>query len=199
MGIEYEHKFSATPADLTAIRSEISGTWTKVLMETTYYDTPDGDLSDARCTLRRRMENDVSVCTLKAPDKGLARREWEILCGDIQQAADYFSRTDCPPEFASWAAKGLEPICGARFTRLISTFSGPGWEAEVALAQCVLLGGGRTEPICEVEVEAKSGTPAQTDRVARDLAARFHLSPLSLSKFARAHALALGGRHEDAL
>jgi len=67
MGVEFELKFRATPEQLDKVEQGISGERQVIEMETTYYDTPDGALSQRKYTLRRRMENGVSVCTLKTP------------------------------------------------------------------------------------------------------------------------------------
>ena len=84
MGIEFEVKFRATPAIQEAIRQAIPEQETIYAMQTTYYDTPGGDLAKRRFTLRRRMENALSVCTLKTPADGLGRREFEVNCEKIK-------------------------------------------------------------------------------------------------------------------
>ena len=66
MAIEYELKFRATEEIQAEILKDVAGEETVFQMHTTYYDTPEGSLSDRRYTLRRRMENGISVCTLKA-------------------------------------------------------------------------------------------------------------------------------------
>ena len=83
-------------------------------------------------------------------------------------------------------AGGVEPICGARFTRLAGIVELPHGTAELALDRGVLTGGGREVPLCEVEVEHKSGSEAQTVVFAREIAAEFGLEPENKSKFRRA-------------
>ena len=85
MGREFELKYSAEPRQLEKIALAY-GDFQKISMETTYYDTPDGKLSRQRITLRRRIENGQSVCTVKTPQTGLTRGEWDIACADIQEA-----------------------------------------------------------------------------------------------------------------
>ena len=77
MGKEFELKYTATPEILAAVRQELDGIM-EISMETTYYDTFDKDLSARHMTLRRRFENGLSVCTLKAPDGANRRKEWEV-------------------------------------------------------------------------------------------------------------------------
>ena len=67
-----------------------------------------------------------------------------------------------------------------------------GLTVELALDQGILLGGGKTVPLCEVEVELKSGTRQAADAFARYIAVRFGLVPESGSKFRRALALSKG-------
>ena len=77
MATEFELKYAATTAQLSKIRAAVPGEYTAISMETTYYDTPDHALSARKWTLRRRLENGTSVCTLKTPAGGLGRNEWE--------------------------------------------------------------------------------------------------------------------------
>ena len=55
-----------------------------------------------------------------------------------------------------------------------------------------MLGGGQEIPLCEVEVELKSGDPETAVAFATALAQRFGLEPEKKSKFRRALALAKG-------
>ena len=160
-------------------------------METTYFDTPSGGLSARRFTLRTRLENGVSVCTLKTP-AGNARNEWEILCDDIRKAIPVFLEMGCPETLAQITEEGLIPICGARFTRIAKTVTLEGGTVELALDRGCLTGGGREVPLCEVEVELKSGSEAVCDRFAAALAAEFSLILEEKSKFRRALALYKG-------
>ena len=191
MGAEYELKFKATPDVLAGIREAFSGTEEKIAMETTYYDTPSGSLSARRYTLRRRFENGVSVCTLKTP-KGKARGEWEVECASIENAIKSLVASGAPEELSQLTQEGLIPICGARFTRIAQRISLPDGAVELALDEGVLMGGNREEPLCEVEVELKSGSMAMCDRFAEELSCRFSLKPEEKSKFSRALALYKG-------
>ena len=191
MGAEYELKFKATPDVLAGIREAFSETEEKIAMETTYYDTPSGSLSARRYTLRRRFENGVSVCTLKTP-KGKARGEWEVECASIENAIKSLVASGAPEALSQLTQEGLIPICGARFTRIAQRISLPDGAVELALDEGVLMGGNREEPLCEVEVELKSGDTAAAIAFGTTLAERFDLKPQKKSKFRRALALARG-------
>lgn len=189
MGREFELKYSAEPAQLAAIRAAFPAL-SPIEMETTYYDTPAGDLSPWRWTLRRRFENGRSVCTVKTPAPGGARGEWELEMEDIRDAIPELCKLGAPAELLSLTAGGVIQVCGARFTRLAGQVKVDGCVLELALDNGVLLGGGRTAPLCEVEVELKSGDEAAAVAYARELAQRFGLVPQPKSKYRRALELA---------
>lgn len=192
MGVEFEVKFRATPEAQRAIRDAFSGEFSQMQMQTTYYDTPAGSLAARWYTLRRRMENECSVCTLKIPEKGLGRGEYEVLCDDILQAIPELGRLSGVSELSQLTAPGVVPVCGARFTRLAQTVQLPDCTVEIALDTGELTGGGKCVPLCEVEVELKSGSREAVMSFAKELARRFSLVPETGSKFRRALALAKG-------
>lgn len=188
MGREFELKYAATPEKLAAIRAQWEN-WTAISMETTYFDTQDGALSSQKCTLRRRLENGISVCTMKTPAAGFGRGEWDAQAPWCEETAAKL-----------FAAAGREPIpfedltavCGARFTRLAKTVELPECTVEIALDEGVLLGGGRQIPLCELEVELKAGEETAAVAWAQHFAESYGLSAEPRSKFRRASALAKG-------
>ncbi|MBQ7416008.1 MAG: CYTH domain-containing protein [Oscillospiraceae bacterium] len=192
MGIEFELKFSAEAEQQAAIKAAYPLAYRTTEMETTYYDTADGKLSQRRITLRRRMENDISVCTVKTPVSGYGRGEWECQCGDIETGILKLCELGAPRELLLLTAEGVVPVCGAKFTRLSAAVQHNGAVLELALDRGILMGGGRQENLCEVEVELKSGEPDEAVDFGGALAQRFSLKPQSTSKFRRALALAKG-------
>ncbi len=191
MSTEYEWKFDAVPSVLTEIDRAFSGDRQILTMETVYYDTPSGALSARHYTLRKRMENGVPVCTLKTPS-GSARSEWEIPCETIEEAVLKFPALGCPADFSSIVQESLRPVCGAKFTRIAKTVALPDGSVEIALDEGILMGGSRELPLCEVEVELKSGSKDACDAFAKILATKFHLQVQPASKFRRALALYKG-------
>lgn len=189
MGKEFELKYKADPEILAGIRARL-GDFTPITMETHYYDTPGGDLGALRWTLRRRMENGVSICGLKTPGTNDIRGEWEVENRSITEGVAALCRLDVPEGFQEMTEKGLVEVCGARFTRLAKLVSYPGGSAEVALDQGVFLGGGKELPFSELEVELKSGSREAVEAFAAELAR--NLETQSVSKFERALALARG-------
>lgn len=192
MAIEFELKFRAVPEILEAVRSAVKGEETAFQMQTTYYDTREGALSEKKYTLRRRMENDVSVCTLKAPAGKNSRGEWETQCDQIEKAIPLLCQMGAPADLMELTSQGVMAVCGAKFNRIAKTVEFDGAVLEIALDQGFLMGGGRQIPLCELEVELKSGKPAQAEQYAKLLALKYGLTPEKHSKFRRALALYKG-------
>ena len=188
MGREFELKFKATAKALAEIRA-LWQDWEEISMETTYFDTPEGQLSAKNCTLRRRMENGISVCTMKTPIAGFGRGEWnEQAPWCAETVAELFDQAGQSPI----PFENLTVVCGARFTRLAKTVELPGCIVEIALDTGILIGGGREIPLCELEVEYKGGSEAVVSAWAERLAQRFGLEAETKSKFRRASLLAKG-------
>ena len=191
MGREFELKFSASERSFAALGQQWDD-FTVISMETTYYDTADCALSRRHITLRRRMENGVSVCTVKTPDGINGRGEWELEEQDIEAAVPMLCKLGAPKELLDLTKNGLVVSCGARFTRRAKLLSSPKGEVELALDEGVLLGGGKELPLREVEIELKSGPEELAESYAKALAEMFQLTPEPKSKFARAQRLAKG-------
>lgn len=192
MGVEFELKYSADPQQQEAIEKLYFQEHQRYQMQTTYYDTPSGSLSDRHITLRCRMENDQAVCTVKTPISGYGRGEWDCLCADIVQSIPKLCALGAPEELLTLTREGLQEVCGARFTRLAAQVDFGGTLLEIALDRGVLTGGGREEPLCEVEVELKSGDPDLAVAFGARLKQKFQLIPQEKSKFRRALSLAKG-------
>ena len=192
MAIEYELKFRATEAVLAEIRQAYPGQCREYQMETTYYDTPSRSLSARHYTLRRRMENDVSVCTLKTPAEGHGRQELETQCRNIEDAIPVLCKLGAPGDFSKLAAEGIAPVCGAKFSRQAISLDLEDCRVELALDTGILTSGGRSQPLCELEVELKEGSKAAAEQFAFALAAIYGLELENRSKFRRALSLAQG-------
>ena len=188
MGMEYERKFAATPDLVERMQKELGGVWTEYRMQTTYYDTQDGALSARKWMLRHRLENDHHVCTLKTP-AGDARCEWEVTAERIEDGIEALCELDVPAQLRALTQGGVQPVCGAQFLRLATTLTLDGAEVEVALDRGILFAQARTEPLCEVEVELKSGCREAADGFADCLAKTYGLQTMTKSKFKRALAL----------
>lgn len=192
MGREFELKFAAQPQILEQILRDYYGDWATMEMETTYYDTFDAKLAHHRWTLRRRLENGKSVCTLKTPGENGGRSEWEAESQNILTAIPMLCKLGAPQELMIFSISGLQPICGARFTRRALTLEVEGGKVELALDEGVLSGGGREKPLCEAEVELKEGEDQVAQAFAEKLASTYHLVAETKSKHRRAMGLLFG-------
>lgn len=187
MATEYEWKFKTDFATLVRINACFPEKSREFQMETVYYDTADQALSSRHYTLRRRLENERSVCTLKTPAaEPNTRNEWETENAHIENAIDELIAQGAPEELRELVKGGLFPICGAKFTRLARDIPLGNAELEMALDHGYLFGGGRKEPLCEIEIELKSGDIAACRHYAYDLANTFGLEYEERSKFKRA-------------
>lgn len=190
MAREFELKYRANPAALGAIR-EAYGDFFTTEMETTYYDTFDLKLSVHHWTLRKRMENGISVCTFKSPAENGGRNEWEVECDNILPGILELCRAGAPWELMRCTAGGVQPFCGAKFTRLSKLLTlEDGTKVELALDCGILTGGSHTREFAEVEVELKEGAEESAVLFAGLLAANYALTPEPEAKVVRARKLA---------
>ena len=192
MGLEYEKKFRANENILREIDGTLKEPPYLLQMETTYYDTPQGDLAGRKITLRRRLENGSSVCTLKTPTGTDARGEFQVECNSISDAIPILCKLSNLEELLPLTAKGVVPVCGAKFTRTARKVSFGDSLLEIALDQGILMGGSKELPLFEVEVELLSGEMRDADLYAILLARKFSLQEENKSKFRRALELAKG-------
>ena len=186
MGVEYELKFCADEKTLDKIQGDTAGEVCRYHMQTTYYDTPQGALSARKYTLRRRMENQHSICTLKYPLQGDGRGEIELECPEIRDAIPELCKLSGLEDLAQLVADGVVPVCGADFRRTAITFSWNGAVLELALDRGILTGGDLQIPLYEVEVELKEGELEVLYAYAKLLKTAYDLTQEKRSKFRRA-------------
>lgn len=193
MGKEFELKFRADAETLGRIEATLEGEFQEIRMRTFYYDTPGGDLSARKWTLRSRMENDKWICTLKTPAGGLGRNEWETECQDILTAVPILAAESGYAELEELAKQDLIAVCAAVFVRRCRMLELGSTKVELALDQGVLLGGMKELPFAEAELELKEGSEETLLLFARKFQGDFGLITEHASKFARAKALAQEG------
>lgn len=167
-----------------------------------YYDTPDQQLRQRRAVLRLRRVGGKAqpqwLQTFKtgaADTSALSRRgEWEspVATPELSRLA----LDDSP-----WAA--LDPD-GSLFATLVpcfvTVFERTSWlvarrdgsVVEVALDQGHIEANGRRAPICELELELKSGQPSALFALAQEIARSVALMPANMSKAQRGFLLAQG-------
>lgn len=193
MASEFELKYRTDEGIQALIRADHPGTWREIPMSTTYYDTADSALSRNRWTLRCRREGDRDICTLKTPGAGNSRGEWELEESSITRALVPLSRMSGCLELLELASRGLVAVCGAKFTRQALDLTFDSFSAELAMDRGVLYSGSRQIPLCELELELKSGDPDAMVAFALEFARKYNLQPEPASKYARASRLSREG------
>ena len=183
---EIELKFLCEPRDLDAVLAAAPPGETEVkLLCATYYDTPDEALARARIALRVRASGAQHIQTLKLGG-GFSRQEHEApVVGPALDLAMPALKAALKPA----DRRRLEPRFTVEVRRRQRLLVHEGAEIELALDEGEVIAGDRRRPICEVELELKSGDPTALFDLARRLS---RTAPLYLSfegKAARGQAL----------
>jgi inorganic triphosphatase YgiF len=184
---EIELKFSCGPEDLAAVlaAAPAGDDETRELISV-YFDTPDLALQKAGASLRVREHKGRRIQTLKR-GQGLVREEHEA---PIEGLAPDPALAPLPSLLPRGAT--LKPAFNVRVSRRQRTFRYLDAEIELALDQGEVTGGDRQTPICEVELELKSGPPGALFALARELSGAAPLYLAFDSKAARGQALVAG-------
>src|SRR5512147_777302 len=170
--MEIELKLALPPQQAAAFlrrmarRRTLKGTGSVPLEQdlvTRYFDTPDFALSAQGVALRVRRVGRRWLQTLKTEGErrgGLSRRvEFEVPVGRGIPDWQRF-----PAEAQAYVAEALRaqlvPVFETRFHRTAWLLKGKGGaQIEVALDVGEVVAGERSQPICEIELELKSGQP----------------------------------------
>ena len=200
MGVELEIKLEVNDMQLldcilcdARVRAKMTGPFAYVPMQTTYFDTADGQLSRRRWMLRVRAEGETSVVTMKTAAEGYERGEWSVQAEVLDEAIKPLVAQGAPKELEQIAQSEWIPVCGAKFTRILANLEfSDGSRCELAGDIGDLIGAGRYAPLCELELELKDGSADAMLALAEELKATYGLKEERRSKFARARALAAG-------
>jgi triphosphatase len=205
--VETELKLLLAPADVAAFRrlallkQLATGKPVTRLLRSTYFDTPELHLKKHGLALRVRRVGRTATQTLKA--------FWQAAQAGLHQRQEWETRVTGPqPELAAlmalvgagspWEkvlrtpslAQSLTPIFGSDVRRTVWHLRlAQGAEVELALDQGELRHGDQHEPISEIELELKSGTPEALFDLALQLQEQVPLRVGNLSKSARGYAL----------
>jgi inorganic triphosphatase YgiF len=163
---EVELKLAVEPQDLARLEAHplLRGRAKSQSLVSTYFDTTDQRLRKAGYSLRVRSDGRRLVQTIKALDgaaAGLfARGEWEREVAENRP--DLESLKDTPLEVLApdaAAVGALQPLFSVTVARSVRVVEQDGAEIEVALDQGVIDSDGRREPLAELELELKRGSP----------------------------------------
>jgi inorganic triphosphatase YgiF len=206
--METELKLLIAPADVAAFRrlallKQLAATKPATrLLRNIYFDTPELHLKEHGMELRVRRAGGLAIQTLKAvgqaAEAGLhQRQEWETrVTGPLPELASLMTLVEAGSPWEKVLrtprlALGLTPIFGSEVRRTVWNLRlAQGAEVELALDQGELRFGDKHEPISEVELELKAGTPEALFALALQLQEQVPLRVGNLSKSARGYALA---------
>ncbi len=196
---EIELKLALPPAQADAFLKRMARRRSAPVRQqlvTLYFDTPDFALSAAGVALRVRRAGRRWLQTLKTEGErqgGLSRRaEFEMpVAGGVPDWSRF------PPEALAYVPGPLRgrivPVFETRFHRTAWLLKGRGGaQIEVALDVGEVVAGERRQPICEIELELKSGQPDALFALALDWAGDFGCLPFDISKAERGVKLAHG-------
>lgn len=190
--METELKFEIEPAVAEQLLEELAlaSEGEELILKSVYYDTEDADLREQGVALRVRQEGDKRVQTVKQAMPDTSRRgEWECEITGPEPDMDAAAGSPLAEALGSREPSALKPafeVTVERARRVLSVGTG---SVEVALDRGAVSADGYGSPICELELELKTGEPALLFELARDLSERAALSLSFFSKADRGYAL----------
>ncbi len=207
METEIELKFFVSPDFSSTLLEKIAEN--KVLQHScrelgnTYFDTPDNWLRQHDTGMRIRRFDDVYVQTVKTAGRVVAglhqRPEYnaEHTSNDPDLSLHPADIWPVGKEVALLQAE-LIPLFSTNFTREQWLIGMPdGSQIEVAFDQGSVSAGGQSTPICEVELELKSGQTDALFTLARSFSEEGGMRLGNLSKAAQGYRLAQGYQGDD--
>ncbi len=201
---EVELKLELDPADVARIMSHpvLEATLTPPQEQdliSTYFDTPDFALRDARVFLRVRNSGGryvQTVKTAKSDTEFLERLEWEQEIAGSAPDLDAVEGTALAPLLTAELRASLQLLFETRIRRKTYLIERGGSEIEVAIDQGEIVAGPRRCQICELELELKRGETAELFRLARILAETIPLRLAVKTKAERGYELLEDSQHE---
>lgn len=203
MAQETEIKLRISPDAMNALRTHPllterrQGDWKTGTLYNQYYDTANRDLAAARVALRVRRDGDQFIQTLKSSGQSVAglseRSEWDWPVSAASLDLTLLDDSCWPASLAPLDNLHLLPVFTTDFQRTKALLrwerDGETVEVEAALDQGKVVADGREEPICELELELRSGPAAAVLELAVALAQDVALMPCDISKAERGYRL----------
>jgi triphosphatase len=190
--VETELKFDIDPAaaDQLIERLALASEGEELILKTVYYDTAAADLRSQGVTLRVRDDGGRRIQTVKQTTASAIRRgEWEQ---EIEgPAPDLEAVKDSPLAKALGRLNGapLKPAFEVTVERARRELAVDGGVVEVALDRGAVSAEGYGTPICELELELKSGEAVLLFDLARSLSEHARLDLSFVTKAERGYAL----------
>lgn len=175
VGLESELKLDVRPEDAVKLLESPLFAQGKVAtrdQQTVYFETPDRALRKKGFSLRVRRTGERRVQTLKAEGEAVAglfvRPEWEReISGDAPIVDD-----SCGPLkslIPTSELKRLRPIFQIEVTRTLTQLEHQGSSVEIVFDQGEVRVDGRTDRVCELELELKRGSSIALFSLAHEL------------------------------
>lgn len=190
--LEIELKFDVDPAAADQLLEELAlaAKGQEQILRSVYYDTETSELRDSGLALRVRDDGRRRVQTLKqATSRAFERGEWEQEIEgptpDMAAAAD----TPLAALMAGRDGSALRPAFEVTVERAKRDLAVGAGVVEVALDRGAVSADGYGAPICELELELKSGPASLLFDLARELAERAPMDLSFISKAERGYAL----------
>lgn len=197
MSHEVELKFDLAAEDVAALRAcpSLAGEPARAgRVDTYYFDSKDGAVRRAGFSLRVRRAGGRHVQTVKhkpASAAGLfVRREWEREVAGPGLDREALAKTPLGRLLQAAGAGPLVRQIRSQFRRTTWLVTHKGSRVEVVLDEGIVAGGGAQAPLCELELELKSGKPRALFALAQEIGAAVPLRLGVLSKAERGYALA---------
>jgi inorganic triphosphatase YgiF len=197
---EIELKLRVLPQDLARLGSlpalvEGGGRATTQTLESVYYDTADLRLHRRAVSLRVRRQGKRFVQTLKLggdrTGTHLDRSEWEVPLPGRELDLSLLDAPEARAELALIAADELRPVFTAEVKRTRRVLNGGESAVEVSIDRGeIRLDGGRSEPVSELELELKQGSPQALYDIAVAVAEAVPVRLETRTKADRGYALA---------
>lgn len=158
-----------------------------------YYDTPALTLMHQRAAFRVRLAGTRWIQTIKIGGHAInglhTRPEWEVELSDHQPQPGLFTDPAATQLLTAELTQQLTPIFQTDFWRDTWLVDFHGAQIEIALDIGKVISLAQDAPICEVELELKSGDAQQLTSLAQILGQNIALTPDSISKAQRGYAL----------
>ncbi|VTU23657.1 hypothetical protein H4CHR_01233 [Variovorax sp. PBS-H4] len=212
---EFELKFQIEPRDRAAVEGAVAhGRSTRERLQARYYDTADRALAAQRVVLRIRKEGRRWVQTAKAPGGNALERHEHNVEIDTVKVGDVplprLERHAGTPVGAlidkALRAAGqapaevrLMPLYATDIRRTTREMRTGDARVELAFDRGEVHAGDRSHPVCELEIELKSGSPQALLELARRWRMRYGISLDTVSKASRGERLAKGIDYGEAV
>ena len=200
MNTEIELKLAVTPQALPLLQQYLNQfnllENKTVFLKNTYYDYPDNFLAQQKMGLRVRCENDQRTLTLKTDGDvrgGLhLRPEYDLPLAENESPTTERLNTLYP--FRDLPQAPLIPIFSTNFDRTLWRIQFERAQIEAAFDQGKIISNNKTQPICEIEFELKTGSLDELFRFVADLPFERDIYFSGASKALRGYRLSEGDK-----